>query len=67
MIINIKEGTYTDMNRKGGGSRKISLVRCGANNCLKDKHHELNSISFHLLDLSQTKYQVMTEVVLMLL
>lgn len=47
-------------------SRKISLVRCGSNDCLKDKHHELNSNNFHLLDLSQTKYQVMTEMALML-
>lgn len=36
-------------------SRKISLVRCGSNNCLKDKCHELNSNNFNLLDLSQNK------------
>lgn len=30
MIISIKEGTYTDMNRKGGGFQKnlISKVWC---------------------------------------
>lgn len=47
-------------------SRKISLVRCGSNDCLKDKYHELNINNFNLLDVSQTKYQVMTEMALIL-